>query len=449
MRAHLGGAALLLIVATGLAQAQGPAQASAADATGVASPPLAWAVSQALDQALPRRQPVLVEFRAPWCYSCYYMARHVHTGAEWEALKRRAQVVELDADSPEGAAQMQAWGLKPLPAYVVLDAEGHERGRVLGELSRAAFYARMDVLLAAGFDPEALRVRALAGGAAGLTATRAALTGFRARQDAAAGLRWFYDLPGPVRATYERDAAVRDTLARSRFDQAVARGDAEGCRRTAAAALAVAACDLPYEIRAYERCLGPDAAAEDALLQAQRAPLERLVTQRVWAGPDRCADERSVVLGLSALLERAGDTPARERLLTRAIDDVQTRLADDLGRDRSAADNLRVYLEKAERWDDLDRLMPRLIATWPSDYVYAFRFGRSLVDRDRPSEALPYLTRAAQHAYGENRLLVAEQRVKALKRLGRLDEARAVLAEALRANGPWFPERVAALKAQL
>jgi len=34
-------------------------------------------------------------------------------------------------------------------------------------------------------------------------------------------------------------------------------------------------------------------------------------------------------------------------------------------------------------------------------------------------------------------------------RLGRVDDAKRVAAEALKANGPWFPEQAAALKAQL
>jgi hypothetical protein len=93
--------------------------------------------------------------------------------------------------------------------------------------------------------------------------------------------------------------------------------------------------------------------------------------------------------------------------------------------------------------------MPRLIATWSRDYVYPYRFGKSLLERERASEALPYLERAAARAYGENRLRVAELRVKALKRLGRQDDARAVAAEALKANGPWFPELAKSLKAEL
>ena len=52
------------------------------------------------------------------------MASHVLNGAEWTALKRRAVTVEVDADSPDGAAWMKKLEVKALPAYVVLDEHG-------------------------------------------------------------------------------------------------------------------------------------------------------------------------------------------------------------------------------------------------------------------------------------------------------------------------------------
>lgn len=59
------------------------------------------------------------------------MASHVLNGAEWKALKQRAVTVEVDADSPDGAAWMKKLEVKALPAYVVLDEHGKERGRIL------------------------------------------------------------------------------------------------------------------------------------------------------------------------------------------------------------------------------------------------------------------------------------------------------------------------------
>jgi hypothetical protein len=59
------------------------------------------------------------------------------------------------------------------------------------------------------------------------------------------------------------------------------------------------------------------------------------------------------------------------------------------------------------------------------------------------------LEKAAEKAYGENRLEVAMQRVKALKALHRQPEAEKVVADALEQTGQWFPEQVDKLKAAL
>ena len=425
-------------------------------ALGLCAPALAEVISPDLKSALSgaekRRVATLVKFRAPWCYSCYYMERHVHAGPEWDALKRRVVVVEIDADSPEGAAQMKAWNLKPLPAYVVLDPRGQELGRVLGEQRPREFFEQVDAMLAPGAGLDDLRVKAAAGGSKGLAAAQSALAAFYARDDAAAGIAWFYDLPGTIRRAYEPDPALKQHLARLRLMQAQQVGDREQCAAAAAQVFQSApGCERPYELSRYRACGAAEEpkAAADALERSQLVVMQKLVETRVFGAGPACADERSLVTGLADLYQRTGDDAARQTLLRRAATRIERDLAQDLGRDRAAADNLRVYIEALGDWQAHDALLPRLVATWPDDYVYAFRYGRSLLERDRASEALPYLERAARHAYGQNRLRVAEQRVKALKRVGETEEAKRVAAEAFKANGPWFPELVEAVKAQL
>ena len=73
---------------------------------------------------------------------------------------------------------------------------------------------------------------------------------------------------------------------------------------------------------------------------------------------------------------------------------------------------------------------------------------------DDPLDAIPHTTvqlidRAAEMAYGENRLVVATFRVKALKALHREKDAEKVVADTLEQNGKWFPEEVEKLKAEL
>jgi len=105
-------------------------------------------VYAALAKARAKHQPVLVNYHAPWCYSCYFMASHVLTGPEWDRALKDTVMVELDADSPEGQKWMAAWTVKAMPSYLLFDSEGQELGRILGEQSRSDFYKWLNGTLA-------------------------------------------------------------------------------------------------------------------------------------------------------------------------------------------------------------------------------------------------------------------------------------------------------------
>ena len=100
-------------------------------------------IDQALRQARQQQVPVIVDFYAPWCYSCYYMAQHVLVGDDWEAARGDAIVVGVDVDSAEGAALKARWGIKPLPSYLVLNADAEELGRIGGQRTPKQFYAEI------------------------------------------------------------------------------------------------------------------------------------------------------------------------------------------------------------------------------------------------------------------------------------------------------------------
>ncbi|WP_370307254.1 thioredoxin family protein [Sinimarinibacterium flocculans] len=427
-----------------------PAVATVEPEVAVAKQKLSF--EEAGELARERRQPLLVEFHAPWCYSCYYMATHVMTGPQWTAVHDRAVVVEVDADAPQGAALKARYGIRALPSYLVLDAEGDEIGRILGEQTREAFYAALDEMLARGSDLDALAQAADGADAAAVAAARQLLASWHARYDPADALAWHASRGDDVRAALDADPAAAGWLARLRFLAAAQGGDAEACLQAGEAALAGdLGCARAYELGRYLGCAERQVPSRERLL-AQREAMAQLVEQGAF-GQARCADERSVVLTMTQLQSALGDTEAQAALLQRAIADVERRLGGALDRDRNLADNLRVYVEQLARLTDnytaLDALMPALIDAWPQDYVYAFRHGRSLLARGEPAAALPFLEQAAQHAYGVNRLQVAEQRVRALLALDREEEARRVVGATLKANGPWFPEQAAALKALL
>jgi hypothetical protein len=194
---------------------------------------------------------------------------------------------------------------------------------------------------------------------------------------------------------------------------------------------------------------GLPATQRNALLMAQRKPLDDLLDTHVFVATPTCADQRTAVLVSADLDAALGDHAAETAILNRAIDLTKQHLGNDLTSDRNLADNLRVYLDRAHRTAELDIYQRELIAAYPQDYVYPYRYGRSLLENGKPADALPYLAQAYDKSYGENRLRVASFRVKALKALHRDSEARKVADEALSTNGPWFPKAAAQLKAQL
>jgi thioredoxin-like negative regulator of GroEL len=427
--------------------------ASAGAAAADTAPAGADPFEAALAQARERRVPVLVDFTAPWCYSCYYMAKNVLTGPEWERATREAVAIELDADSPVGTKWKEAWGVKAMPTYLLFNAQGQELGRVLGEQTRADFYAWLSGTR--GRDSlEAVKARVKDGSKASLEAAREVLRAYHARYDADGGLAWLDAQPEPVTSEVMRDSRASSWVARLELMRAESAGDAAGCAKAAPHVFAgPLACELPYELSRVMDCTGkmPEGQRR-ALLASQAAPMQRLLDRRVLSAASkagRCADERSIVLGAADLQQALGNAAAEKGALDRAIEDLKARIGGDLRKDRNMSDNLRVYLERAGRIAELDQMFPLLTAAYPDDYVYPYRHAKSLASRGQHAEAAPLYEQAAAKTYGVNKLHIAELRAQSLKALGRTGDARQVLADALQANGPWFPDDAAKLKALL
>ena len=405
-------------------------------------------VDAALARAQKAHTPVLLDFSAPWCYSCYFMATHVLNGKEWEALEKRTVIAEVDADSPDGAAWMKKLQVKALPAYVVLNEHGVELGRILAEQPRATFYPNLDKILAGASTLDELKHKAAKGS---LDATATVLGAYEARGDGQEGLDWYAGLPQKQRDVAAADKTVslwRDRLELARA--AKAKDDAATIKAAQRVLAGDIGCDRPYVVdqllQASEKLPKAD---RTLLLARQKAPLDQLLWKNVFVAKPDCADQRSAVVTTADLDAAIDDGASETALLNRAIETVRGQLGDDLKKDRNAADNLRVYLTRAKRTEELDALYPKLIAAYPDDYVYPYRYGKSLLERDQPAKALPLLEQAAEKAYGENRLSVAMVRVKALKALKRQADAEQVVADVLEQNGKWFPEQVDKLKAAL
>lgn len=413
----------------------------------LAAPPKT--VDDALAQAKKAHQPVFLDFSAPWCYSCYFMASHVLNGAEWKKLEARAVVAEIDADSPDGAEWMKKLQVKALPAYVVLNENGVELGRILAEQPREKFYPEVNRILDNSHTLDQLKATAATGKNEAIADV---LNSYVERGDGNGGYDWFAKLQGKVRDDAAKDKKISLALDRLSLARAMKSKDYMRAIPSAKRALAneTIGCDRSYVIGdLLEATEKVGTGQRKAVVAPEKAALDTMLAKDVFVAKPKCVDQRSAVIAAADLDAAIGDTKAETEVLDRAIKFSRAQLGNNLRKDRNAADNLRVYLVRAKKVDELDALYPKLIAAYPDDYVYPYRWGRSLLERDKPKDALPLLEKAAEKAYGENRLVVATLRVKALKALHREQDAQKVVADVLEQNGKWFPEEVEKLKAAL
>jgi hypothetical protein len=283
------------------------------------------------------------------------------------------------------------------------------------------------------------------------TAIAEVMSGYLARDQVQPGLDWYATLPAEQRKSAASDADVALWLSRLQMEKAAKAKDDATCIASAKKVLAgKVGCDRYYVLETLLGCSDKMPAPErKSLLDPQRSALDELLSKQAFVDPPICADQRTAVMVAADIDKAVGDSADETAVLDRAIANARQRLGGDLTKDRNLADNLRVFLDRANRIDEVDALMPKLIAAYPDDYVYPYRYGRSLLERNRAADALPYLEQAADKAFGVNRLGVATLRVKALLALKRKTEAEKVVADALKENGPWFPEQAAKLKAAL
>jgi thioredoxin-like negative regulator of GroEL len=348
-----------------------------------AEPSWTTAVDAALAQAKATGKPVLADFQAPWCYSCYYMEQRVLSKPGFAKAAEGLVPLKLDVDTAEGAAMKATHAVTFLPTYLLLSADGKELGRIVGEQTETDFLAKLSALTGgkASEDKE-------------LTALRA-----KSKKGDVAALEKLLERPVQCETAY----------------------------------------DIGYAEDAVSK-LYPE--HRDLVLKKERKVLETLVEQKLFVPAEsRCADFRSGVETLAGVDEKLGDKSARRELLSRALA-LLDKEGVTAGDDRNRDDNRRLFLEMQDDSSAVRAWYEKLVAAYPADYVYAFRFAKWLNKRGENAEALPWVERADKLSYGANRLAVTGVRAKILAALGRKDEALAAADRDLKSSAKvWTRER--------
>lgn len=390
------------------------------------------------------------------------MKTNVMNGAEWDALGKHLVYVESDSDSADGEAWMKKLKITGLPTYVMLDADGKEIGRIVGEAKREEFYPKVN-RLAAGTDTlDRLKAQAAHGTPADIAQV---LDTYAAREDYAAAFAWYAALPAALRQQAAADAKVTLDLEAMHMKQdkrglASAKGDA------AKAALAKSC------VEHGQRALGADPGYDDridiidtlgdcsesfppaqrkALLAAPiAAAVAQLDAQKLSIRPLPPGSRDSVlILGMTS--KAIGDEAGSKAIFDRGIAAYRNQMDDgkgglDLKKDRSAGDDLYALYRFSDHKEQKMALLKQLASTYNDDCNYSLGYSKALLTDGKAAEALPYLEKAADMATGRYVLRVANARAKALLALQRRPEAEKVVAAALQAAGEWFPEDQKELK---
>lgn len=374
------------------------------------------------------KKPILVDFQAVWCYSCYYMEQKVLSKDGFKAAAAGLVLLKLDVDTEEGLALKKRLRVGFLPSYVLMDASERELGRIIGEQTEADFLSQLAALTAGTVQTPARRV------SAALDANDL---------DSAKRLRGELkrSVPPPSGTDWERASARLDLGLALK-----AKKDKEAVAAFTALMSLGGGCELPYHLSRVEPALaGVTQDARREALEAARTALTALVEGRFF-GPEaqRCADSRSSVEGAAAALEKLGRAAERQALLDRAADELGRRLkAAGVGSDRNLDDDYRFVLGLAGWREALFAHLGALVAAYPSDYVYPYRLAKALSEAGRGAEALPSSEKAYHLSYGANRFSTARLRAELLAGAGQAGTARALLNLELKAGGARFPDQVA------
>ncbi|MHC1479435.1 tetratricopeptide repeat protein [Frateuria aurantia] len=416
-----------------------------ADAMAVAS------IDQALAQAQSRHLPVFVDFGAAWCHSCFAMRDHVLHGSRWEAFKKRFVLVESDADSDNGSSWMDRLKVPTLPTYVILNPDGTERGRIIGELPPEKFFQSLDMILSDAGSPVQRQARAQQGSMSDIAAiAQDDIDRFKDKD----GMVWYQQLPAKVRVKAASDPVAGPVVALlqmralgAQLGDVSARGGVVGtlrtlCRQQAEKALSFPSLGLRrFEaVRGLATCVaGLPLKQRRAILGPQLPALNTLLSRRVFgrdAGMVDLLDYTSKMEWIYQVME----APTRVLEVQQAAIAAARGLLDDghggidVRRNRSVAENLQIILDHAGEQAQRLQVLKALAAAYPDEYYYLNQYGAALVRAGEPAQALPFLERATRLAPSGQQMDVAEQHTRALMLLHRPQDAKAVVDAILKAH---------------
>jgi thiol:disulfide interchange protein DsbD len=126
------------------------ASLSAVSARAAETPAPAWAkdLAQAQSRALKEKRPILLYFRADWCAACGTVDKTVIGAPQFRSIASRTVLLKADVDTEEGSALKAQRRVHFIPAFVMIEPDGGEAGRITGPLAAPVLLSKLEGFLA-------------------------------------------------------------------------------------------------------------------------------------------------------------------------------------------------------------------------------------------------------------------------------------------------------------
>ena len=142
-------AAAAILAATACSRPEQPPQAPVDMVTNHGTVSVTWEkdLPSALERAQAEGKPVLVNFYADWCVWCKRLESTTLRDAKVASvLQERVVPLSLDVDG-NGRELSNEFQVDGLPTIIMLDADGHEIGRIPGYMPPDTFLERVEGFL--------------------------------------------------------------------------------------------------------------------------------------------------------------------------------------------------------------------------------------------------------------------------------------------------------------
>ncbi len=355
------------------------------------------------------------------------MRAYVLTDARLAKLAGRFVWLDVDTEKPRNLAFLEKFPVEVWPTLLVIDPTTE---KVVLRWTGAATAEQIERL---ALDAERALHAGEGGGAPGTGKADAAL----ARADRLSGERRPADAAAVYREALARGGKHWEPRERAAESLVQSLGLTEDAASCAAAAqellpsLAPGARAARVAAQGLTCALSLDDPGERATAVIALEPLARASA----AAPGVLADDRSWLFDeLSQAREAMGDLAGATREAKRWLSFIVAKRAKaPTALARSGFDGQ--LLAAAIRAGEPRRALPALIRSereLPDDFVPAQNLARLYLELGRPADALPAAKRAAAKAEGPRRVRILVLEAQALGALGRKEEERAVLDEAVR-----------------